>query len=269
MNQSNDPTKKKRANLASPIKGIEVTIVCTYDKPSTWTTDDIEFARLKANQWAPTLDDFLAVAATPHPAKGPPNTVIERAVNVNSMLTAIHTDDQGKPRPSKSVRRVNIIGHGNPGLIGLWGTVSDTGSVQLGQPNTADQMSGGGFDESTAKWLNDEGKAERDKVRRVLTDDADVALILCHSGMLDGKKMMKELAKAFNAKVQGYLEAINYRPCDDDYTTFGDRRLTSLSTAKGTFHPGYPCVVNVPPALRGTHLAFSMAPVDKPTTMTP
>lgn len=251
--------RKKPAAPAAPNQGVEVSGVCVYPFP-----DDVkpsqEVEALAAGMWAPTTQDMEAVAHTPSGNKRPALTEVRRIGDLNELIALFVLDARGKDRQPRSVRRVNIIGHGAPGLIGLSGTVNFTepdGGVRLLTPNSADPLSGG-FDRSTAKWLDEdeEGKSHRDRIRRVLTDDAEIALILCHSALLDGEFLMRTMAETFRATILGFTDAIFYHPrVNAARTALVDRRITSHGR-EGARGPGYKCWVATSPELSGTHLDF-------------
>jgi hypothetical protein len=141
----------------------------------------------------------------------------------------------------------------------------DRGTVELMAP---DPNPGDGFPEVDVEQLRKGGAA----IRRALTDDAEICLILCHVGQGEGKRLVKAFHKAFNCRVRAYKSAVFYKP--DDGTKIVDRRLTFIERvnergpdgkpAKGPKGPGYPCFVSIPrdstgldtEDLTGAHLAF-------------
>jgi hypothetical protein len=248
--------KKASKNIvAGPDQGIEITLVCEYEVDDTKMS---EVAALAAGHWSPATKDFVAVAGTPN---GPIKPEIRTISNLREFISAITLDSNGKPRKPRSVRRVNIIGHGEPALIGLSGTVNyDTGAVGLGVENTADYLSGEGFGRATTQWLNkdDEGIRYRDQMRKVLTNDAEVALVMCDSGALDGAWLMETMSETFIAKVSGYLDPIVYHPgLNSAGTAIVERRQTSIGE-KGQIGLGYRSWV--PAAHDGKHLEFNAEP---------
>ncbi len=287
---SDSDEDKKKPTPVAPNKGIEISIVCTYASP--WKNAADEFQGLVDDNWNPSTVDLLAVANTPN-KRGNLTQVIQVAT-VQEFMDAVAfkpaaggttTPGQGTPRPQKSVRRVNIIGHGNTQQIGLEGSLDRQGSVTLGFVNSASRNTSTGMDRGTVELMAPDpnpggGFPEQDveqlrkggaRIRRVLTKDAEIALILCHVGQGEGKRLMKAFHTAFNCKVRAYKSAVFYKP-DDDGKKITDRRLTFIErvkkvagkTVKGPKGPGYPCFVNIPKdpsgsdteKLDGTHLAF-------------
>jgi len=165
-----------------------------------------------------------------------------------------------------SVRRVNLIGHGNPGLLGLTGTLDfreEQGGVRLGEALSIDHLNNQGFGRVTARWLNEdeEGIPFRDRIRRVLTDDAEFALILCHSGDVEGQFLMRTMADVFRTVMLGFQASIVYHPAlNAQRTRIVDRRMTSVGFEGGT-GAGYKCKTERAEPFAGKHLEYEVSEV--------
>lgn len=256
------PASAPKKTPAVPDRGIEVTVIASYPRPRAWGTfgspaGDAEEIRLSnAGTWHPTSDNFRIVANTPNQFKRNLTEVFD--VSTVGEFIGAFTQKNGKDRPPKSVARVNIVAHGNPGLIGLSGTLDDAGNVSLAssrRETAADPFApsnGGGLDASVASWLNGSGKPFRTLARNVLRDDAELHLILCNGGLGRGVALMQDLAMALNLVVRGFSDAV-FCHFTFDATKIRERNITSIGR-NGRQGPGYQCFVKVPPAFAGDHL---------------
>src|SRR5262249_51392526 len=147
---------------------------------------EIVVATDPTKHWSPTTDYFRLVAETPNTGRA--MTEVFDVSNLGGMIGALLTDIRGKKRPPKSVARLNIVGHGGGSKFGLHGNVDADGNVSFdpailpdpSNPETA--LASPTFDDSSLRFLNDQGNNLRDDVRRVFRDDADIVLLLCNSG---------------------------------------------------------------------------------------
>ncbi|MGB7292650.1 MAG: hypothetical protein WBD99_10800 [Thermodesulfobacteriota bacterium] len=254
----------------------EVSVIAKYPRPKAWGTfgtaagdlAEIQTSNTSGSHWSPTSDYFRIVARTPHQHKKGITEIFE-VETLGEMLGAMLTDANGNARKKHSVRRFNIFAHGNPGLIGLSGTVSATGDVTLGTSSEpSDPLKRHRIDTSVINFLNESGKALRDQAREKFLPNAEIALILCNGGVGPGMLLALDLAKTFHVTVQAYEEEIFYR---FDFNTSTnriiDRNITSVGE-KGKQGKGYLCAVSVPAALAGTHLQFTKT-APKPSKKSP
>jgi hypothetical protein len=155
------------------------------------------------------------------------------------MARAITTMPNGTEREPGSVKRVNLFGHGNPGLIGLRGTI-DPKSHEVhfgdgrrdGRPDVlmseVDLSASWAIDELAIAWLNScgTGIALRDRIRRVLCrrEDckAELWLVVCHGsggrGDIEagpGSILSNALTSTFQVKVRAYSNSVWYWPDRD------------------------------------------------------
>jgi hypothetical protein len=256
------PANKPKKTPAVPDRGIEVTVIASYPRPRAWGAfgtsagDAVEIRLAGAKTWHPTTDNFRIVAGTPNQFKKGLTEVFD--ISTVGEFIGAFTQKNGKDRPAKSVGRVNIVAHGNPGLIGLSGSLDDAGNVSLANSRreTASDpfapSSGGGLDASVASWLNGSGKPFRTLARNVLRDDAELHLILCNGGLGRGLALMQDLALSLNLVVRGFSDAVFCH-----FTFAGqrilERNITSIGE-NGSQGKGYQCFVKVPQAFAGDHL---------------
>jgi hypothetical protein len=239
----------------------ELTVVATFPRPKAWGVGDKkEIAVLNAGNWHPTEKDLLAVAHTPNlisstrqVLRSPPRTEVLRIGNVSELLGAI-TKKGGRSRPDGSIRRLNIISHGDPGIIGLTGEVDASGNVFFKPSNHASPLDSETLDDGVLSLLNEGALCSlRDQARAKFSKDGEIALILCNGG---AGPIKFTLGQTFGVRVKAYSDAVHYEPVlNKAGTQIIQRNLTS-KTKKGPFRPGYPCVVSVPAGLDGQHLSF-------------
>jgi hypothetical protein len=246
----------------TPSKGVEITAITTYPRPSAWGAfgtpagDRAELAALGANAWYPTTEYFQIVGNTPNEKKAG-MTELKRVETLKDLLDFII----GK-RAKNSVARLNIIGHGTGGLIGLKGTVVPAGGVG---PDGTPQPRGNVFfepalhgttddltplqtnsiDQFVVSWLAEEREPNhpddpsevertrlRDAARSVFLPDALIVLFLCKSASGLSIVMTRDLAKAFHVNVGAWREEIGYHVNPDGPPARGgiDRKNIKTST---------------------------------------
>jgi hypothetical protein len=231
------PGAAARKAARSPAALAEITIVASF--PNAFATPDtqLERDRAAAGQWAPAQRDFMAVAAvdTPEPGKA-----IFEVKSFMEMLSAILFVDPTKPdksnfRPLQSVKRVNIISHGNPGLIAMSGTVDQNGGVLLRtRAPGADDLSGP-LDvaavqaASNPNLLLGNGKPLAQSLRDRFAPGAEIYLLACKTGMGGAVLLMQDMKGLFKATIQAFSKEIAYCPTlnanvilDRAFTAVGD-----------------------------------------------
>jgi hypothetical protein len=255
----------------------EVSAISSYPRPKAWGAfgtaagdlAEINASRTQGSHWSPTTDYFRIVAQTPHQHKAGITQIFEIAT-VGEMLGAMLRDTKGKDRPKHSIRRFNILAHGNPGLIGLSGDVSDTGDVTFVSVNNepSDRLNWHRIDTSVINFLNGQGKSVRDQVREKFVPNGEIALILCGGGVGQGLLLALDLARTFHVTVRAYKEEIFYQfDFNQSTNRIIDRNITSVGQS-GTQGKGYLCFVTVPANLAGSHLQFT-ATAPKPSQPSP
>jgi hypothetical protein len=222
--------------------------------------------------WSPRTIDFDAVMQTPNAALGKNEQIECRPISYVQDFVELFTHSQGNERPRRSLRRVNIIGHGQQRLIGLKGKVDfTTGGLGLDPPmqpppnsppqtESEQRLAETRFDNATIHWLNHDGVSYRDQIREKLADDAEIALLLCYSGSLDGHWLMNQIAETFRATVLGFTKPFGYAPTVKG-RAIDKRNRTYIDITRMGF--GYPCWVSVPDEFAGKHIVFdatSLAP---------
>jgi hypothetical protein len=264
--------------------GVEINFIGNYPRPAEWgvfrsaagDAAEIEVdARGKREEkdesgndvhWSPTTEYLRIIGKTP----GDTFEVLNNKQTVGGLFGAILNDKDGKTRPKKSVRRVNIISHGRSGLIGLDGTVSKDGVVRLGasvaeRPGDPDSpMESTAIDQSVIDWLNGNAQSVRDDVREKFTDNADILLFLCDGGSAAGLLMLNNLATALGVLIRAYKQPVHYM-FEFKNGRITNRNLTATS-ATSEHKAGYPTTRAVGKDQRGEHMTPNVVavPVKQP-----
>lgn len=240
--------------LASPVAKArqpaaleEITIVAGFTSEFAAESAQFERDQAKAGKWAPAVKDFRAVAEvdTPQPKKA-----IFEVFGFMEMLGAILFVDRAKPasspfRPAQSVKRVNIITHGNPGLIALSGSVDKTGVVMLDMhPDTGADLNGP-IDVAAVQLASNQGlklengKALVQSLRDRFAPDAEIFLIACNSASGASLPLMQDLKDLFTVTIRAYSTKIAYCPTLDASRII-DRSLTTTTNCDdGSAQRGY------------------------------
>ncbi|NHZ91103.1 hypothetical protein F2P45_19070 [Massilia sp. CCM 8733] len=235
------------AKARQPSALAELTFVASFTSEFATQTAQFERDQAKAGQWAPALKDFLAVAVvdTPQPGKA-----IFEVSGFMEMLGAILFVNPSKPktsafRPAQSVKRVNIITHGNPGLIALSGSVDKTGAVKLATHPSAGPDLQGPIDVAAVQMANnpglylDNGEALVQSLRDRFAPDAEIFLIACNSASGTALPLMQDLKGLFKVTIRAYSKEIAYCPTLDA-THIIDRALTTTTNCNdGSAQRGY------------------------------
>lgn len=225
----------------------ELTFVASFASEFAVQSAQFERDQARAGQWAPALKDFLAVAKvdTPQPGKA-----IFEVSGFMEMLGYILFADPSRPksspfRPMQSVKRVNIITHGNSGLIALSGSVDKTGAVMLATHPAAGPDLNGPIDVAAVQLANnpglilDNGEALVQSLRDRFAPDADIYLIACKSASGTALPLMQDLKDLFKVTIRAYRKEIAYCP-SLDATHIIDRSLTTTSNCDdGSAQRGY------------------------------
>lgn len=240
------PGKAARKNAGKPKVLEEVTIVANFADP--YATPDTKAERDKAfaAQWAPSRRDFLAVAAVDTPE---PGRAIFEVSSWLEMLSAIMFVDPSKPdtsafRTAQSVKRVNVITHGNPGLIAMSGSVDTNGKVLLRTRAPGADLLSGPIDEDSLMAAADpsvqlgNGKPLAQSLRDRFSPEGEICLLACHHGMAGSVLLMAGFKKLFKIKIKAFSEEIAYCP-SLDAVKIVDRSFTSIKDCKNGFARGF------------------------------
>ena len=228
------PAAAAKKAARKPAALAEITIIGRF--PNAYATADTQQERDQAKiaKWAPTQRDFKAVANvdTPQPAKA----IIE-VTDFLEMIGAILFVDPSKPdkskmRPKQSIKRINIISHGNPGLIAMAGSVDQQGTVLLQIRGPDDGALRGPIDLTSLEAAADPtvmigGKAIALSLRDRMAPDAEIYLLACHTGMGGSIELIKAMKELFHSTIHAFTEEIAYCPTIDD-THILDRAFTAV-----------------------------------------
>jgi len=231
------PVVAARKRAKAPAALSEITIVANF--PNAFAAPDTQVERDRANsgqgQWAPAQRDFMAVASvdTPKPGKA-----IFEVHSFMEMLSAILFVDPSKPdkstfRPLQSIKRVNIISHGNPGLIAMSGTVQQDGQVFLKIRAPGGDDLSGPLDvaavqaASNPNLLLGNGKPLAQSLRDRFDAEAEIYLLACKTGMAGSVPLMQDMKGLFKVKIQAFSKEIAYCPLLDSHVIL-DRAFTAV-----------------------------------------
>jgi hypothetical protein len=229
------PIVAARKSAQGPGAIQEITIVAKF--PDPYGGQDTQEERDKSTQskWAPSTRDFLAVAKadTPDPSKAifEVSTFMEMVSAV--LFTRPSQPDKSPFRPRQSIKRLNVITHGNPGLIAMSGTVDKSGTVMLHTRGPgADDLSGP-IDVTAVQaaanplLLLANGSGLTQSLRDRFAPDAEVFIYACHSGMGGSLPLIQDLCGLLKVKIKGYKKEIAYCP-SIDATHILDRAFTAI-----------------------------------------
>jgi hypothetical protein len=177
------------------------TITLLGDFPNQWNTTLEEIGQMESNQWNPTTDDMDAVSGTNSAA-------ICNAFT--SLLSAILRNPLG------SVKRVNIVSHGNSDNIAFAGQVKRaTGTVFLEIPTALNSDSLAQV--ANAPWFEIvvNKKTERFTLKDVLKRfgrDPEIYFYACNSGATGNAELLQDMANTFQAKILGFSKYLKFEP---------------------------------------------------------
>lgn len=221
------PLQLKGGGKEKPPKvaAIELNVVADFPNPYGGLAKEVQ--AIKDGRWGPTIDDF--------------NAVVTNGLQCDSFArfgAAILFSAQGKERPPKSVRRVNVFTHSNPDLIAFKGTVKP---LSLGVDVLLEVASG--LNSSVLQTWNGQGffledpktnkKYTLDAIRARFTGkDTEIWLYACHSGV-DGT-LVQEIADTFQVSVIGFRDAIAYCPSFTESPLSIDRKHIGIKTCSNS-----------------------------------
>lgn len=240
------PTAGARKAAGQPAALTELTIITHF--PEAFGAGDAQAERDKAKlgKWAPATRDFMAVAQvdTPNPSKA-----IFEVSSFLQLISAILFVDPLKPdssafRPLQSIRRVNLLTHGNPGLIAMSGSIDTDGNVMLSVKGSGAQDLSGPIDVASVQiavgpnLLLPNGKPLAQSLRDRFAADAELYLIACHSAMGLSLPLLKDMKGLFKIKIQAFTKEIAYCP-SLDATHIIDRSFTAIENCVSGSTRGY------------------------------
>lgn len=247
---SKQTSKAKHQSPAVPPKPVEVTIYAQF--PDPWLGNEhAEVAALRdkrdANnmRWEPTSTAFRATCLA--------HTKL--ASECDDFSTFAGPILKQQPR---SISRLNLITHANPGLFALSGYLKVTEKstvVYLGtQPNQTDNPQGYSsrqIDGDLIDWLNGRlntstdpdqptGKWYRDEIRKRFRADAEFWIYGCHGGAGTGLELLIAIAAAFNVTTRGFRDPVRFDPTySPEFATQGVRdRVVSRNRTYYNTDPG-------------------------------
>ena len=240
------PAVAARKVAGAPAPLTEITIVANFPDPYAMPNTQAERDQAKIGKWAPSRRDFMAVAAidTPQPARA-----IFEVSSWLEMLSAILFLEPLRPdssafRAAQSVKRVNIISHGNPGLIAMRGTVDTQGNVLLNTRAQGADLLSGPIDVDAVQAASNpslqlaNGKPLALSLRDRFSPDGEIQLLACHTGMAGSILLMAELKKLFKVKIRAFSDVIAYCPQLND-TQILDRSFTAVRSCDGGSQKGF------------------------------
>ncbi len=182
----------------------EITVVGDFPRP--WASQAEEITAIVAGLWSPSTADFRVLAAN----SGAPDAHI-----VSSPLALIHLIlDQ----PLQSIRRLNLVSHGDDDGIGFSGDIEKTGDVlfnvddvlskrslfQLFRTHERDQ-----FDRIVEVFIEHRG------ARRTFVDvwnrfglGAEIVVYACNVGV--DRELIEAMAHVFQVTVRGFDDFLDY-----------------------------------------------------------
>ncbi len=211
-----------------------------YDDPATQEERD----QSQIKKWAPANRDFLAVAQADTPK---PDKAIFQVSNWLEMLSVILYANPADPtrsafRPKQSLKRINLITHGNPGLIALIGSVDKEGEVLLVADGT-DELTGP-LDSDAAQAATNpaamlpNGKPLPLSLRDRLHPKCEIYLLACNSGLAGSVDLLRDLKLLFKVKINAFADEIAYCPRLSP-TQITDRSFTAKANCDNGSSKGF------------------------------
>lgn len=186
-------------------RGSEITVVGDYSSP--WSSDADEAIALNRGKWSPTTKTFRWLAIN---SKQPSPLIVD---SVKGLLQAIIS------RPAGTIRRINIITHGNSNGIGFSGFVDKQGGVffhtenvltitnlwEISKINTQDQ-----FGNTVKRFFIDSSGNQFTfhDVRQRFHEEAKIFIYACKVGI--ESDFAKHFAHIFGVEVHCFSSEIDY-----------------------------------------------------------
>ena len=216
-----------------------VTLNLTGDFENPWKHTTVEeIQRINSFFWAPATDSWDAIMGMK----------LIKVASFSQFLGIIQKQEK------KSIIRINLWSHGNPGLIAFKGIIDKTTKVEerLVMLNTGTALDKRILDPAAISKNSGSALTANLALMAYLLSDrfapnAELFLYLCHSG--SDWELLQRIADAFQIKVHGFSEEIWVCPSTDMHRRTIDRNFTNLSGCNGKLkgyghlHPN----VNRPP----------------------
>jgi hypothetical protein len=167
-----------------------------------------EVQMVQSHTWAPSTVDFAGVVAR----TGAPSI---RAADFSAVLNVIVNS------PKKSIQRINVFTHSNPGYIALGGSIDSTAQLS---PNVTlntntPQLFLIALDASTLLYLRNGGTFGPNSnpqqfslvdVKDRFVKPAQIVFYACHSGT--DATLLQDIASTFGITAKGFSSPIAYCP---------------------------------------------------------
>jgi hypothetical protein len=215
----------KKAPAPTAVK--EISVAGQFDNPFSGDLAK-EIAAMQGRRWAPSTDDFVAVAG---------NAIVSDSLD-QFASTILFEGATPKERPVKSLGRVNVFTHANPNLIAFTGTITPqtiSSDVMLDVPSalsssTLQTWNAPGF--FLILPSNPKKHFTLDDIRsRFSGTDAKLVLYACHSGL--APTFLQKIADTFQVTVIGFKDVIAYCPTFTVSPLTVDRKHIGIGSCAG------------------------------------
>jgi len=245
-----NPQPKPQVTLAAGT--LELTLLGNYTNP--WKTDPVTEARLamglvpaapggESPHWSPATDTFEASAKAEPAGAG----TIATCANLDDLLNAIVQRSDG------SIKRINIITHGDSGGIGIRGEIKATTFTD--KNNAANSFVPGTviftldrtyLSATLLKGVTGSDVAKRDQARQKFGGGAGIFLYSCNAA--SDASLVKALAEFFKVQVTGFGATVGYFPdvafdAAKKPLRITDRTKSGVDNGSGKADPLFPPVV--------------------------
>jgi hypothetical protein len=184
----------RRRRKAKPAGGTrEITVVGDFPKP--WANAREEIAAIKEDLWFPSTDDFIAVERNSRKKKRGPTPIVD---SVESFIHLI------LDQPAGSIKRINIITHGNGSKIAFSGEIDKEGAVFFDEELDVDTLRG-----MLRHGIEYRGKhVEWNQVARRFARDAEIVVFACKAAI--NETLLQDVAEYFEVTVRGFTAELHY-----------------------------------------------------------
>jgi hypothetical protein len=172
----------------------EITVV--GDFPNPWKNAREEIKAIKSGIWFPSTDDFIAVERNSRKKRSKTPTLI-----VGSVEAFIHLIlDQ----PVGTIKRINIITHGNGSRIAFSGEIDKEGNVSFDEELDIDTLRG-----MLSIGIEYRGKhVEWEQVELRFAKDAEIVVFACKAAV--SETLLRDVANFFDVTVKGFTTELHY-----------------------------------------------------------
>jgi hypothetical protein len=172
----------------------EITVV--GDFPNPWTNAREEINAIKSDLWFPSTDDFIAVERNSRKKRSKAPTPI-----VSSVEAFIHLIlDQ----PVGTIKRINIITHGNGSRIAFSGEIDKGGNVYFDEELDIETLRG-----MLSLGIEYRGKhVEWEQVELRFAKDAEIVVFACKAAV--SATLLQDVANFFDVTVKGFTTELHY-----------------------------------------------------------